>query len=454
MRKWFDKIFLRKMLVIAIPIIIQNGITNFVGMLDNIMVGRIGTEQMSAVSISNQLIFVYNLCIFGALSGAGIFTAQYFGKQDKEGIRYSIRYKWLISIIVTILSLLIFGFFGKTLISYYLNGQGNISDTLFYGQEYLHIMMIGMPLYMIAQIYSNTLRETSNTIIPMRSGIVAITVNLIGNYILIYGKFGFSKLGCVGAAYATVLSRLVEALCNVIWVHTHKEKCDYMKDVYTSFYIPLSQIKTYFLTGTPLLLNETMWAAGMAMLIQCYSLRGLHVVAGLNIANTIINVSNTVFLALGVSVGIIVGQLLGAQCVQEAKDTEKKASLFSVLSVIPIMILVFFIAPVFPKIYNTTTEIQHLATTIILISTLFMPLQSYINCIYFIMRAGGRTMVAFLFDSIFVWSVSVTVAFILSRFTNLPVHMIFLSVQLLDLVKMIVGTILIKKGIWIQDITT
>ncbi|MCF0105137.1 MAG: MATE family efflux transporter [Holdemanella sp.] len=447
-----DQNFYRKIMMIAFPIIVQNGITNFVGMLDNIMVGQVGTIQMSAVSISNQLIFVYNLCIFGALSGAGIFTAQYFGNRDKEGIQYSFRYKWMISLVVTILGLCIFLLFGNALIGFYLNGEGNIKDTLFYGKQYLNIMMVGIPFFMVSQIYSDTLRETSNSVVPMKSGLIAVAVNLVGNYILIYGKFGLPALGSAGAAFATVLSRFVEMVCNVSWTHRHREECFFMDGMYKTFKIPFSLLKTYFITGFPLLLNETMWAAGLAMLTQCYSTRGLDVVASLNISNTITNVSGTVFIAMGISVGILVGQLLGAQQIEQARDTVVKSCAFSIFVCFGIMIVMFFVAPIFPKIYNTKPEIQSLSTKIILLSTLFMPLQSYINCVYFVMRAGGKTFVTFLFDSAYVWAISVPAAFIISRYTTLPVQMIYLVVQLLDIIKVIVGSILIKKGIWIQTL--
>ena len=118
-----DKAFYRMVLAIAVPIMIQNGITNFVSMLDNIMVGQVGTEQMSGVAIVNQLIFVYNLCIFGGLSGAGIFTAQYFGQEDAEGIRHTFRYKIWMGLILTILAIGIFLFAGGNLIQLYLDGR-------------------------------------------------------------------------------------------------------------------------------------------------------------------------------------------------------------------------------------------------------------------------------------------------------------------------------------------
>ena len=159
---------------------------------------------------------------------------------------------------------------------------------------------------------------------------MAVFVNLVFNYLLIYGKFGFPKLGVVGAAAATVLSRYVEAVIVIVWTHSHKEINTYIKGIYRTLKIPAELAKRILIKGTPLLLNETFWAAGMALLLQCYSVRGMIVVAGMNISNTISNLFNVVFIALGDSVAIVVGQLLGAGRMEEAKDTDRKLIAFSV----------------------------------------------------------------------------------------------------------------------------
>ena len=447
-----NKEFYKKMMLVALPIALQNGITNFVSLLDNIMVGQIGTEQMSGVSIANQLMFVYNLCIFGALSGAGIFTTQYFGKRDKKGIQQTFRYKLLLSSILTMIAFGIFILFKDTLISYYLNGEGNIEDTLFYGRQYLLIMLIGIPAFMVMQVYSTTLRECNQTILPMKAGIIAVSVNLIGNYVLIYGKLGFPVLGSAGAAIATVLSRYVEMGINIIGAHHHIDENFFLDGLYSTLRVPFSLAKKYFVMGLPLLINETMWAGGLAMLTQCYSMRGLDVIAGLNISNTINNVVNTIFLAMGVAAGIIIGQLLGAEKIEEAKDSVHKINAFSVVICIFLAIFMCYFAPIFPRIYQTEDCIRQLATQFIFIQSIFMPLQAYINCTYFTIRAGGKTIITFLFDSAYVWGIGVSIAFILSRFTTLPVIYIFFCVQAADLIKAFVGAFLIQKGIWINNI--
>lgn len=452
-----NKAFYLMVLSIAIPIMIQNGITNFVSLLDNIMIGRIGTEPMSGAAIVNQLIFVYNLCIFGGVSGAGIFTAQYFGKGDQEGVRNTMRYKLWMVIIITTATIILLLTKGDTLIHMYLKGDGTaaqIADTLRYGKEYLEIIVWGLPAFMMVQVYASTLRECGETLLPMKAGVVAVLVNLFFNFMLIYGMLFFPKLGVRGAALATVISRYVEALIVIGWTHRHQAKHVFASGLYRTMRIPGTMVKRILIQGTPLLLNETLWAAGMAMLTQCYSVRGLNVVAGLNISNTVNNVFNIVFIALGDSVAIVVGQLLGAGKMKEARDTDNKMIAFSVFCCTIVALAMLALAPAFPNLYNTNVEAKELAKYFIMLTAVFMPQNAFLHAAYFTLRSGGRTIITFFFDSVFIWVVSVSLAFVLSRFTVLPVLGIYAIVQAADFIKCMIGFILVKKGVWLRNIVT
>lgn len=452
-----DRAFYKLVLSVAVPIMIQNGITNFVGLLDNIMVGRVGTEQMSGVAIVNQLLMVYNLCIFGGLAGAGIFTAQYFGQKDDEGIRHTFRYKLWMALILTTGATVILLTMGSSLIQMYLSGSsdgGDLVAALHYGKSYLWVMLFGLPAFMMVQAYVSTLRECGETIVPMKAGIAAVVVNLLFNYLLIYGKVGFPKMGVVGAAAATVLSRYVEAAIVILWTHLHKEKNPYIVGIYKTLKVPGNLAWKYFVKGAPLLINETMWSSGMAMLTQCYSVRGLSVIAGLNIANTINNVFNVVFIAMGDAVAIIIGQLLGAGEMKKARDTDNKIIAFSVASCIVVAAVMIVVAPLFPEIYNTADDVKAVAVQFITAQAIFMPQAAFMHATYFTLRSGGKTIITFLFDSVFVWCVSVPVAYVLSRFTSIPVIALFAFVQIADWIKCVIGFVLVKKGVWLQNIVT
>lgn len=450
-----DKRFYMMVLGVAMPIMIQNGITNFVSLLDNIMVGQIGTEQMSGVAIVNQLLFIYNLCIFGGVSGAGIFTAQYFGQGNHEGIRNTFRFKFWIAAVLTVIAVVLLGTAHEPLIRLYLTGEEGSQDmslALRYGTQYMKLMLLGLPPFMFVQIYAGTLRETGETVTPMKAGIAAVLINLVLNYILIYGKLGAPRLGVAGAAIATVISRYVEAAIVIFWTHMHKQENPFADGLYRTMKVPVALAKQIIVKGTPLMLNETLWAAGMAVLMQCYSVRGLNVVAGMNISNTIGNLFNVAFIALGDSVAIIVGQLLGAGKMKQARETDTKLIAFSVALCVVIGAAMALISPLFPKLYNTTDDVRHMATIFIAEAACFMPVNAFLHAAYFTLRSGGKTIITFLFDSVFIWVVSVPFAYVLSRFTGLSIYAIYLAVMSADLIKCVVGFVLVKKGVWIRNI--
>lgn len=450
-----DRRFYRKALAVALPIMIQNGITNFVGMLDNIMVGRVGTVEMTGVSIANTLLFVFNLAVFGAVSGAGIFGAQFFGKGDTEGVRCAFRFKLLEGAALLALGSAVYLLFGRELLLLYLRGEGElgrIQESLGFGQSYLRIMLLGLPPFVLAQCYSGTLRETGKTVPPMTAGLIAVGVNFVCNWLLIFGKLGLPRLGSDGAAIATVISRYVEAAIVMLWTHLNPGKNRFISGAWRSFRIPLRLAGQIARRGAPLILNETLWALGRALLLQCYSIRSYSVVSATNIAFTLGNVCNVAFIAMGASIGILVGQLLGAGRTEEAKDTDRKLIVFTELLCLLFGGTMAALAGVFPRIYNTEAEIRALASSFILIDAALMPVYAYANAAYFTLRSGGRTLITFLFDSVFSCLVTAPVAYILSRFTTLPVTWLFLCCQSLELIKCVVGWRMIRSGIWIQNI--
>jgi len=450
-----DKAFYKMVLGVAVPMMIQNGITNFVGLLDNIMVGQVGTEQMSGIAIVNQLMLVFNLAIFGAISGVGIFTAQFYGCKNHKGVRETFRFKLYICAAIVLIGILIFLAKGDSLILLYLHGEGNdaaLGATLEYGKKYLLVMLLGLLPFGVEQVYTGTLRECGETKIPMTAGVTAVFVNLVLNYLLIFGKLGFPEMGVVGAAIATVISRYVQALIVAVWTHRHTERMPFILGAYREFKISANLTANILKKGTPLMCNEILWAAGMAAMTQCYSMRGLEAVAALNISTTISNLFSVIYMAMGSAISIIVGQLLGAGKMEEAMDTDRKLIAFSVFSCLVMGGLLILLAPLFPMAYNTTDSVKRLAASLLRVAAGCMPLAAFMHASYFTLRSGGKTIVTFLFDSVFLWCISLPVAYVLSRFTGLPIIQLYLCCQLLDIIKCVIGFILVKKGVWLQNI--
>ena len=447
-----DRNFYKSYIALALPMILQNAVTNLVSFLDNIMVGQLGTEQMSGVAIVNQLIFVYNLAVFGAVSAASIFGAQYFGKGNHKGHMYSFRFKLYAALTVTALTILLFVAKGESLISLYLtdtSGSGATGAALQYGLQYLIIMMAGLIPFAVNQSYATNIKETGQTLLPMIASFVAVGSNAILDYLLIFGIGPFPELGVQGAALATVIARYIEALMIIIWAHSHREKNRYLKGAYTGFGIPTDELKAIIIKGLPLMMNEVLWAAGMTAVIQCYSVRGLEVVAGLNIATTITNLFNIIYIQLGACISIVVGQYLGAGELEKAKDADNKMIVFSVFCCVIVAVCMLFMGRFFPQIYNTSEEIRALATSFIAVSAIIMPFCSFSHASYFTLRSGGKTMVTFLFDSVFTWIVVVPTAFLLAHFTGLGIVSVYFLVQATELIKVVIGYFMIRSNVWL-----
>lgn len=450
-----DRDFYKKVLILAVPMIIQNAITSFVSFLDNIMVGQIGTEQMSGVAIVNQLMFVFNICIFGGVSGAGIFGTQFFGKGDYEGQKYAFRFKIYASAVITGIAICLFGFLDTELISLYLNDSGSVGDitlALAYGKEYLAVMVIGLAPFALAQTYISSIRETGHTLVPMLAGIVAVFTNLILDVILIFGLLGAPAMGVKGAAIATVIARFVECFIVVAWTHMHKTRNPYIIGAYKSLRIPGKILKDILKKGTPLMLNEMFWASGMAVIAQCYAVRGLEVVAAQNISSTITNLFNIVYIQLGACISIVVGQLLGAGKVEEAKDADNKMIFFSVACCTAVAAVMIAVGRFFPAIYKTEESIKELARIFIVISALVMPLCAFSHCTYFTLRSGGKTIITFLFDSVYTWVLVIPFAYFLANYTTLSIMVVFFLVQFTEIVKVTIGFCMVRSGTWVQNI--
>ena len=450
-----SKAFYKMVLVLVIPMVIQQGITSFVNLLDNIMVGRLGAEAMSGVAIVNQLMFVFNITIFGSISGASILGAQFSGRGDEDGVRYTFRFKIISGAIMLTIACTIFLLFGTQLIQLYLtedtNG-GDIVKTLAYSQKYLNIMLLGLPPFVVSQCYSSTLRDTGETVVPMTASIIAVVVNFILNAILIFGLLGAPKLGVSGAAIATVIARYAEMLYMVMKTERHITKYPYFHNALKSLYIPKRIITRILITSWPLMINEFLWSFGQATLTRNYSLRGLDVVGAFAISNTVSNLFFIISLAMGSVISILVGQQLGAGKIEEAKDTDRKLLFFNVMIHIVVAGVLIAVAPILPKIYNVSISIRLLAKDFLMIYALALPLNAFNHGAYFTMRSGGKTFVTFIFDSVSTWVVSIPLAFLLVNYTTVHIVLIYFIVLYADFVKAIIGFFMVKSGVWAKRI--
>ncbi len=445
------KAFYKRILSLCIPVMIQNGITNLVNMLDNVMVGSLGTEALSAVSIVNQFVFIFNLVIFGATSAAGIFTAQYHGSGDQEGVRSTVRFKGMVNFLVSVVCIVLFLLFDDQLIHLFLfegSADGDLALTLSLAKEYLVVAVIGFVPFALANVYLSTLRETGDTVRPVYASVVAVATNCIGNAILIFGLFGAPALGVTGAALATTLSRFVEFFILSIYSHTHTDKCYFAKGLWRTLKIPTSLFGRILIKGLPLMLNEFFWSLAVTMRNQAYATRGLDVVAAQTVAVTVHNLVSVVWMSIGFSIAFIVGNLLGAGKFEEARDTGKKMMALSVVVGVGLGGFMAALSPVFPLLFGVTDVVYSLAEFMLIVFGVCTPIMAFCHASYFTLRTGGKIFITVMLDAGFMWAIAVPVAYCLSRFTSLPIQPLFILSQSCEVIKCILALILVSKVNW------
>lgn len=445
---------MKQVALLAIPMVIQSTITNVVGLLDNLMVGNIGTLPMSAVAIVNQLMMVFNLCIWGGLSGPDIFGTQYAGKNDHDGVRNCFRIKWMICLAVLLPFTIAFLCYPDHLIQWYLQGDTpeTAIETLGYAKEYLYIMVFGMLPFAVAMTYATTLRGIGETRIPMIASSIAIFVNLVFNYLLIFGKCGFPCMGVTGAAVATVISRLVELGIMLFHTHLNADRFPFIYRAYRSLLVPVRLFKEVCKCGWLLWGNELLFSAGLAGMLQGFSLRGIQAVAACNIAMTVANVFTCVFYSVGNTLAIMVGHELGAGRHEDAEEIGWKLNSLGLLTAFAVAFIVSLLAPYIPFLYNTKNDVRRLATVLIWVTASYWPFRAFVYNCFFMIRAGGKAVWTTVMDSGFMWVVRMPIVWSIGYLTNMDIRLFYFIIYWLAAIQCILAYWMVKHSGWKRNL--
>lgn len=320
-----DKSFYKRLIAVSLPIIVQQLITSSVQLVDNVMVGSLGELAIGSVSVVNQLYFVVILVTFGVLGGAGVFTAQYFGSKDFDKLKQTYRFKVIASLLVAVLSFIVLSFFGEFLISLFTENPITIAG----GMDYLSIVKWSMFPWAISVAISFTFREIGITKPLLKISLVTILINTLLNYLLIFGSFGFPKLGIEGAAIATLISRCVEGGLFVILVY--KKGQVFNSKIKEIFKINGFVLKAIIIMAIPLMLNEVLWSTGQTMFMEAYSTRGDNALAAANITGAISQLVFVIFGGMSTGIAVMVGNTLGENKLEQAKENSKKLIFASIV---------------------------------------------------------------------------------------------------------------------------
>lgn len=441
-----DRQFYRKLLTVTLPLVVQQLITSSVQLVDNVMVGRLGESSIASVSVVNQLFFIVILITFGIMGGAGIYSAQYYGSKDYEKLRQTFRFKILAAILVGIFSFTVFTVFGRTLIGVFTDQEETISG----GMDYLRVVRFSILPWVLSVAIANTFRETGVTKPLLYISIVAILVNTSLNFLLIFGLFGFPALGIVGAAIATLIARGLE-LCLTILLLIRKGTMfsTRIREIFNVNRVVLSGI---LLMALPLTLNEGLWSLGQTTFLHAYSTRGDSALAAMNITNAISQIVFITFGAIATGVAVLVGNTLGKGALEEARANAKKLIAVSVAFAVLMGSILFLLSFFVIDLYDITAFTKRTASFNIRINALFIPIYSFNMALYFILRSGGDMRSTLMMDSGYMWVVMVPIALLLAYATSLPVTIMFLIVQSLDLPKLFFALNRYRKGYWIRNL--
>lgn len=444
-----DKVFYKSVVAIAIPIALQNLITSALNMVDTLMISRLGQTSIAGVGLANQVFFFYILLNFGINSGSSIFIAQYWGKEDIPKIRKILGLALAIGIALGVVFTILAFFFPEFLMRLLIQE----AEVIEIGSKYLRVVSLSYIVTSISFAYSVALRTTGNPTIPMKISAISFVTNTVFNYILIFGKFGVPALGVVGAAWGTVIARLVEVGITFYSVYASrgplaaeiKELFGWSKDFYIKY------IKTTY----PVVLAEGAWSLGQVMYSIAYAKLGEEATAAVQLTNTIQNIFFVLIRGLANSCTVMVGSKIGGGQEEEAYEYAKKFMIISTISGL-ILGIIMAITPRFTLMFFRGLEpgLYDVSYKLLVVMGLTFVIRVFNStAIVGVLRGGGDTTFGMILDIASVWIVGVPLAFIGAMVFEMPVYYLLLLITLEELVKVVVSIPRMLSKKWIKNVT-
>lgn len=442
-----DKAFFNRFLKISLPVMLSGFVTFLVSFLDNIMVGTVSNEAVSGVYAANQVTYLYNLAIFGLIEGAGVYIQQYAGRNDNKHIKDCFRFKLILTIIFLLIIIPIIYFFGHYIIYMYSKSDSNRDIIIKEGVDYLKIVLFSYIPFSLGYIYSTTYREMGLTKYAMYSSIVALVTNTVLNMVFILGF----KQGACGAAYATLISRIVEMM--FLYVISKIKKLKFANGIFKNFHFEKGFVKKVMKKSYLLFINEIGFALGNMLQSLAFSQRD-GVLSAISVLTTVSNIIMILIQGLSVGIGVIVGQDLGQGDFNKAWDDNKKLNQLGIYLSLFTGLILIATSFVLPNIFKEISiDQKSLATKLIIIYGALLVANCLSINFYYTLKAGGRTIETLILDTGFMILVYVPVSWILAKNTDLHIIYIFLIVRLLDILKALLGYILIRKKKWLTNLT-
>lgn len=442
-----DKSFLKKTAAIAIPIALQNLLSTTLNFVDTIMIGQLGESSIAAVGLANKVFFVFSLLLFGIVSGSGILTAQYWGIRDISNIRRVLGMSLMLGLTGAVLFVVPSVLCPKTVMRIFTTQE----DTITIGATFLAIIAFSYPFTAITNSFVGILRGVNRVKVPVIITSLSICVNIVLNYILIYGKLGFPRMGVAGSATATLIARILE--CTALLITVYWSKNPAAAKLKELFAFSKGYVQKYFITVAPVIANECMWGVGVTMYSLAYGRMGNTATAAITVTQTVEQLMMVLFMGTSNAAAVVLGNEMGGGKLKEAEEHAKSLIFIQfMLSLVMVVVSACIRIPII-KLFGVSDEVSRDFTLCFLVFILYIPIKTfnYINIVG-ILRSGGDTKACLFLDCTGVWFIGIPMAFIGGLVLHLPIYIVYALVTIEELYKFTLGIFRYRQKKWLRNI--
>ena len=443
-----DRAFYRQLTSIALPIALQNLITFGISLVDTAMVGTLGEAQLSAVSIANQVTFVFQLLSYGTGSGACVLASQYWGRKDTESIQKAMSFMYRIIILSALFFTAMAVFFPWQIIRIFITDAEVIEE----GVKYLRIVGFSYLCMGISITTVNLLRAMSVVTVAFVTSACSLAVSMTLNWVLIFGNLGAPALGVEGAAISTCIARLVEVTIVCIYILAYDKKIRFR--IRTLFKRKLGIAYKYFKTGFPVLINELLWGAGMAFIAVIIGHMGREFTAANTICTVLSQFVTIAIFGVAHAAAVVIGNTVGAGEYHKAKEYARTILLISfLLGLLGCAEVQLLKMPIigFYDISPLTKEYAIQIINVYSVVVIFVALAA--TLLVGILRGGGDTRFVLIIDGLFLWCICIPLGFFTGLYLGWPVQMVYTVLKTDEILKAAATLIRFARGNWIYDVT-
>lgn len=443
-----DRTFMKRVLFIAIPLMVQQLITVSVNLVDNLMVGFLGDAAIASVAAVNKYYMVASFATMGLTHAGAIFVAQFYGANNVTRMKQAFRTMLVSSTFIVAIFTIFAGVKPDLILRYFTQDAKVISD----GLEYINVAIWSFYPASLTMCIYQAMRAVGETKIPLRCSVIAVTINSALNYIFIFGFYYIPAMGIAGAALATLIARLVE--CALALRSIAESNFAFKTNLSELFQIESEVFKKVLSKAAPLMLNETLWSFGMATLFKLYSTRGSDVMSGFSVSSTVGDLFFTLFAGMAAASTILISTPLGANRLEEARDNAYKLIGFSMLLSVVFASLMFISSYAVPILYSQVTETsQDIAMNLLRVQSLMYWIYMGSTQCYFILRAGGDMKHTLIMDSGFMWIINIPLVGFAAYFTDLSYFWMYMIGTSTDIFKFIFAYRLVHREKWVVNLT-